>query len=310
MIGLLVVVCVCLLSPSVEGATLKSPVLAITYHKGADSLGAANAFLYSGVDGTPVGGSNSNPEHLVGKGRADKLSLNGLRSMLNLGGGNVLLVNSHKSNSSIVLYQGLCNADGTIPNHDGNLTIFTNDNVLSHPYDITRIADGSGYYISNQDTNTIVRLDANARSANIVLTLSGPRGMALDGQGRLWVCEDTTNTLSAYDTNRNYTKVLSFPLTSPIAIRYDAARKVMVVTNNDKKSSRVSVYNAVTGAEVTHIEHSSFDHGSGLATNSGAWYALSRNTNTLFLVDIDGGTMTSLNSNLMKEPEQMEFLTC
>ena len=96
----------------------------------------------------------------------------------------------------------------------------------------------------------------------------------------------------------------------PIGVRFDGVNRWILITNNNKSKSKVFAYDPVSMTIVKEITNSNFTHGSGIAVHNGQWFVLSRNTHTLFSLDLVGGTMTSLNANLDTNPEQISVLSC
>lgn len=93
-----------------------------------------------------------------------------------------------------------------------------------HPYAVSMTNDGLLWYTKLQ-ANTLGVLDPATRRVQEIpmpRRWSGPRRLGLDGQGRLWIPEYTTNRLTMFDTRRRRF-MASYPLPSagdyPYAVR-------------------------------------------------------------------------------------------
>jgi len=300
-LSLLVVCMVISFAKPLVAQSAPGPLLAVTFHKGT------NAYLYY-FNGSAMG----SPEHLMGSKHADEANIHELRGMVVTTPGTVLLVNAYKKDSKIVQYQGYCKSDKTIPSHGGNITIFSRDS-LSHPYAIILSPAGDSYFVTNQDSSNVVRIDRVTGSTSIVPLpeISQPRGLAFDSLGRLWISMDTLNLVNVYD-NVTWQIVASIPIHQPIFISFDPQRQWMLITNSHSTETLLYAINPSSFEIVKVFSNPNFQHGTGIASYQGQWFVLSQNTNMLFSIDLDQGTMTELGNVDANggSPEGLAVLWC
>ena len=68
----------------------------------------------------------------------------------------------------------------------------------------------------------------------------------------------------------------------------------MLITNSHDTETLLYAIDTTSLALVKFFSHPNFKHGSGMVSYQGQWFVLSQNTNMLFSIDLDQGTLTEL----------------
>ena len=289
------------------------------------STGAgADNILGFASDGTAKGS-------VLGAAPASIGQVHGLRGVLPLSDGTILVIAAWKENTQVLQY-GKPVANGTRP----FMSVFTSHSatnpLLLHPYCLAQASDGT-IYASNQDSNTVSRYGApGSANAGVPLGLDGSvqsgatagmiipsqtmqsdgikmvRGIAFGPDGKLYISDRGQGEVSRWDpaTGKREATVLSkkHDLKTPIQLLFSSDGSVLFVSDNKRNSVfRVTL---ATGAVDDFVPVAAgLDAPSALALDGDWLYVGSRKGQAVLRFNRESGVADSAPflANLPDNPE-------
>ncbi len=121
--------------------------------------------------------------------------------------GSLFVNQAHKTDSSVLRFPLCARASATHAFSGGS---------LSHPYGLAIWRDL--IYVSNQDTDSIstFNITLNREVSNGFPEIDGPRGVAVDSAGRVYVASKGNDAVMVFDSRGN--QLGSVPKTDPIGV--------------------------------------------------------------------------------------------
>jgi len=263
----------------------------ITFHGGDDVLDTNNILAYS-----------------LPKGKFEHSLINDsvtghLKEMRGMVYDNVtqklFFLNAHKTNSYLAVFVlHSCNETVTVTN-------FTDQN-LYHPYGITMSPHGDALYVTNQDTQNIIRVAIDFASSSIFASLPIPRGLAFGADGYLYVASETSGIL-AYDTT-----------TGKVVNTINAEKPIGVVAYKEYilfgcKSSDIKAYSTKTGKVEYSLTtpHDGIAHPAGLFVSGDTLYAVCQKKQLLLSFDLKKQKyIGKIVDPLPDKPESLIIMDC
>jgi len=257
------------------------------------------------------------------------------RDMLMYDDNNFVLTNAQDSQSKLWVF-GDCGSKGVRP-LKGVFVNGTQYPGLSHPFGITK-SPKNDIYVSSQHTDNVLRFyGINSSQSGTALPFptyitqtpppsgmswyagtfvqygapnqhsdkeQGIRGIAFDGAGRLFVCNEDLPNLMIY--NDSGYLVDQVPVENAIGIHYDPDTKYMFVGS---KASSASVL-AINTVDLKIVKQYTFDqmtHPAGIVTYNGILYVLDQGTERLLTFNVS--SQVFMGAIVLSFPDDVEGLS-